>query len=66
MNNSYQQAKNLDGAFSVEDNRYLHQPCLLIDDMVDSGWTFTIASALLRKKGGPAVFPLALAMNSLG
>ena len=65
-NNSYQQAKNLDGVFSVENNRYLQQPCLLIDDMVDSGWTFTIASALLRQKGCPAVFPLALAMNSLG
>lgn len=63
MNNSYQQAKNLDGAFSVS-QECMEGPCLLVDDVVDSGWTFTIASALLRKAGCTHVYPLALALNS--
>lgn len=64
MENSCQQVHNLDGVFEVEDT-CLSGPCLLIDDLVDSGWTFTIAGALLRQKGCSAVFPLALAMNHL-
>ena len=37
-------------------------PVLLVDDLVDSGWTMTLASRLLRQAGAPAVLPLALAM----
>jgi ATP-dependent DNA helicase RecQ len=63
MANSYQQAKNLDGVFQV--NHHCKEgPCLLIDDMIDSGWTFTVAAALLRQAGCRAVFPLALALKS--
>lgn len=40
------------------------EPCFLVDDMTDSGWTFTVAAAVLRKAGCSAVFPLALALNS--
>ena len=36
----------------------------LVDDMVDSRWTFTVISALLRAAGCSAVFPMALALNS--
>lgn len=36
-------------------------PILLVDDRVDSGWTMTIAAALLRRAGAKAVLPLALA-----
>ncbi len=32
----------------------------LMDDMVDSGWTFTIIGALLRDAGAGAVVPVAL------
>ena len=63
MANSFQQAKNLDGVFKV--NLETSFPCLLIDDMVDSRWTFTVASALLRQAGCLAVYPMALALNSL-
>lgn len=63
MNNSFQQAQNLDGVFKVSDN-VLPEPCLLIDDMVDSRWTFTIAAALLRQAGCTGVYPMALALNS--
>jgi ATP-dependent DNA helicase RecQ len=37
-------------------------PVLLVDDMVDSGWTMTLAARLLRKAGAPAVLPFALAL----
>jgi ATP-dependent DNA helicase RecQ len=37
-------------------------PVLLIDDLVDSGWTMTVAARLLRQSGAPAVLPLALAL----
>ncbi len=63
MENNYQQAKNLDGVFSVDTN-VLTSPCILVDDMVDSGWTFTVMGVLLRKAGCGEVFPLALALNS--
>jgi ATP-dependent DNA helicase RecQ len=37
-------------------------PVLLIDDLVDSGWTMTVAARLLRRAGAPAVLPLVLAV----
>jgi len=37
-------------------------PVLLVDDLVDSGWTMTVAARLLRQAGAPAVLPLALAV----
>ena len=38
-------------------------PVLLVDDLVDSGWTMTVAARLLRLAGAPAVLPLALAVS---
>lgn len=64
MENSYQQAKNLDGVFQVNLEPKAWSACLLVDDMVDSRWTFTVAAALLRQAGVAAVHPLALALNS--
>ena len=37
------------------------QPVLLVDDLVDSRWTATVAGRLLRREGAGAVLPLALA-----
>jgi ATP-dependent DNA helicase RecQ len=61
MENSWQQAHNLDGAFRVEPWEGLAGPVLLVDDVVDSRWTTTIVAALLREAGSGPVFPLALA-----
>lgn len=36
-------------------------PVLLMDDVVDSGWTLAVASSLLRQAGAGVVYPLALA-----
>ncbi len=64
MQNSFQQAHNLDGAFAVEACGDFSKPVLLVDDMVDSGWTFTVCAALLRQAGSGPVFPVALAQTS--
>jgi ATP-dependent DNA helicase RecQ len=37
---------------------------LLVDDLIDSGWTMAVAARLLRQAGADAVFPLALALTS--
>src|SRR5262249_54038849 len=63
MENSWQQAHNLDGVFRVERWQGIAGPVLLLDDFVDSGWTCTIAAALLRQEGSGPVFPFALAVN---
>jgi ATP-dependent DNA helicase RecQ len=60
MQNDYQQAHNLEHAFAVEAAAVRSGPVLLLDDMVDSGWTFTVITALLRGAGSGPVFPLAL------
>jgi ATP-dependent DNA helicase RecQ len=39
-------------------------PVLLVDDQVDTGWTMTVASMLLRDAGALAVLPLALAVTA--
>nr|WP_308257797.1 RecQ family ATP-dependent DNA helicase [Pseudonocardia lacus] len=38
-------------------------PVLLVDDVIDSGWTMTVAARALRLAGAPAVLPFALALD---
>lgn len=64
MQNGFMQAANLDGVFDVDEGLVPEGPALLVDDVVDSRWTFTVIAALLRQAGCSAVFPLALAMSS--
>jgi len=64
MANSVQQARNIDGSLAIRRERVRAAPVLLIDDMVDSRWTLTIAAWLLRSNGSGAVFPLALALTA--
>ena len=40
----------------------LDGPVLLVDDLVDSRWTLTVAGAALRQAGAPGVLPFALAV----
>ncbi len=61
MANSIKQALNLDGSLDIVDDYLIRSPVLLVDDMVDSRWTFTIAAWLLRDRGCPTVWPFALA-----
>ncbi|EKA7363837.1 RecQ family ATP-dependent DNA helicase [Vibrio parahaemolyticus] len=62
--NSFHQCINLDGAFAIEEP-IPEGPVLLIDDVINSGWTFTIIAALLRRAGSGPVFPVALASTSV-
>lgn len=62
MQNSCQQARNVLGAF--EAIRVSPDPVFLIDDMVDSKWTFTVIGHQLRVAGSGAVYPVALADTS--
>ncbi len=64
MDNNIHQARNLDGVFQVNLEHKEYMPCFLVDDMVDSRWTLTVAAALLRQAGCQAVYPVALALNS--
>lgn len=63
--NRYHQCRNLDGVFSVIPGMS-NGPVLLVDDMVDSAWTMTVISALLRRAGSGIVWPVALASTSTG
>ena len=65
MQNNTQQVRNLDGAFSVA-CELPSGPCLLVDDMVDSRWTFAVTAWQLRAAGSGPVFPLALAQTGQG
>lgn len=63
MQNSSQQARNVDGSLAINIKSLPEGPVLLVDDMVDSKWTMTIASWLLRSSGSGDVYPLALALT---
>ncbi|MFH1371185.1 MAG: RecQ family ATP-dependent DNA helicase [Planctomycetota bacterium] len=63
MANSTQQARNIDGSLSICVQPLPANPVLLVDDMVDSRWTLTVAAWLLRSHGSGEVFPLALALT---
>ena len=57
--NSVQQLRNILGSFEVE-GKIKPEPVLLLDDVVGSRWTMTLAAALLRQAGSGAVYPFAL------
>ncbi len=66
MENGTQQARNVDGSLDILSRTMPPGPVLLVDDMVDSRWTLTVAAWLLRKHGSGDVFPLALARTGRG
>ena len=63
--NTFHQCRNLDGAFKVV-GRVPTSPVLLIDDVVDSRWTMTVLSVLLRRSGSGLVYPVGLATAGIG
>ncbi|MFI7598342.1 DEAD/DEAH box helicase [Actinoplanes sp. NPDC049681] len=65
--NSAQRVLALHDAFTVpgdvaEALEGLGGPVLLVDDVVDSGWTMVLAGRALRRAGASGVMPLALAV----
>ncbi len=63
--NMFRQCRNLDGVFKVVAD-IPRQPVLLVDDIIDSGWTVTVLAALMQQSGSGPVFPVALASTSSG
>ncbi len=63
MENSTQQARNVDGSLRLVEGKYPGGAVLLVDDIVDSRWTLTVAGWLLRSNGSGPVWPFALAQT---
>ena len=61
MENSDKQARNVIGSLLIDWRQVLLGSVLLVDDMVDSRWTFTVVAWELRRRGSGEVWPLALA-----
>ncbi len=59
MENSAQQFGNVHDAFEVV-QPVPDLPVLLVDDIVDSGWTLTVLGVALREAGSGPVHPLVL------
>ncbi|WP_433551640.1 DEAD/DEAH box helicase [Micromonospora zamorensis] len=65
--NSAQRVRTLHDTFTVPTDLAdalagLDGPVLLVDDLIDSGWTMTLVARALRRAGAPDVLPLALAV----
>ena len=63
--NRFHQCRNLDGAFRII-GPIPEGPVLLVDDVVDSGWTLAVVAALMLQAGSGPVWPVALATASPG
>ena len=64
MENSSFQCENARVSFAVVDGTVSPKSILLVDDMVDSKWTFTVCGDILTKAGAEHVYPYALATTS--
>jgi ATP-dependent DNA helicase RecQ len=62
--NSAYRVAALDGSWEMPDLSDLGGPLLLVDDVIDSGWTMTMAARVLRQAGAPEVLPFAIAAVS--
>jgi len=60
MQNSSMQARNVLGTLAAKGS-VPSGPVLLVDDILDSGWTLTMAGYLLRTQGSGVVYPFTLA-----
>jgi ATP-dependent DNA helicase RecQ len=61
--NSAHQQSNVHGAFTVV-GEVRCTPVILVDDVVDSGWTLTEVGRVLRTAGSGPVYPVALASSA--
>jgi ATP-dependent DNA helicase RecQ len=62
--NSAHQRTNVEGAFAATGD-IAAGAVLLVDDLIDSGWTLTEAGRVLRRAGSGPVIPLALATTPI-
>lgn len=67
LNSSVLQAKNIRDTIEVaKPGRIAGKTVLLVDDMVDSGWTFAVIASELVRAGAKAVYPFALVKTGKG
>ncbi|MCU1542407.1 MAG: recombinase RecQ [Microbacteriaceae bacterium] len=52
------------GTDGLEADAFAGRPVLLVDDLVDSRWSVTVAGRALRRAGASAVLPFALALRA--
>lgn len=65
--NSAQQEDNIRNSTAVTDSWSVRgKSILLVDDMVDSRWTFTVVAAELLEAGASSVYPFALVKTGSG
>ena len=65
--NSMQQQRNIEGSTAVTNGDLVSgHRVLLVDDMVDSRWTFTVVAAKLLEAGAERVYPFALVRTGSG
>ncbi|WP_040491570.1 RecQ family ATP-dependent DNA helicase [Ilumatobacter nonamiensis] len=62
--NSAHQRSNVEGAFDAS-GPVPSGPVLLVDDLIDSGWTLTEVGRVLRRAGSGPVLPLTLATTPI-
>ena len=62
--NSAHQRSNVEGAFAIS-GQPPRGAVLLVDDLIDSGWTLTEVGRVLRRAGSGPVVPLALATTPI-
>ena len=60
MQNSSMQARNVLNTLEIRGD-VPDTPVLLVDDILDSGWTLTMAGYLLRSHSSGMVYPFTLA-----
>ena len=61
--NSAQRLRSVWNAFSLPAD-IPNGRVLLVDDLIDTGWTMTVAARLLREAGASGVLPFALAVTT--
>lgn len=64
MENSAHQCANAYQSFFIKENVTVPRNILLIDDIVDSKWTFTVCGYRLMEAGAENIYPFALADSS--
>lgn len=66
LSNSFQRQENIEQSISIDKTMISGKRILLVDDMVDSRWSFTVIAAFLLREGALAVYPYALVKTGSG
>ena len=64
--NKVQQQENIKQSITIDNDKVFGKTILLVDDMVDSKWSFTVIAAELLNAGANAVYPFALVKTGSG